>query len=109
MLLQSLQRSGLDENLLLPLARQIFQALCDPTSLFDLLRLITAHREPKPTDSMLLSIDSVLGEPDWKQYVSALSTAIKPFLSEATLGDLQHAVITWRDEMETTVRFDALV
>src|SRR5665213_67035 len=108
-LLQTLQRSGCDDSVLLPLARQLFQALCDPTSLSSMLQLTSSSSASHVVSNEALSLDGLVGYAEWEEQICTLWAFARPYLKGEELRRAKHAAVVWRDGLENSGRIKILV
>src|SRR5205085_1145316 len=107
-LLQTIQRSGCDGAVLLPLARQLFQALCDPSCLSSMLQLTaeTPASDAVPTEA--LALDGLVGYAEWKDQICTLWALVRPHVKGEALRRAKHAVTVWREGVEKPRRMEIL-
>lgn len=105
-LLRSLQTAGLREEVLLPLARLLFQSAAHPDLLADFLAQGAAAGPAPPLD--LLPFEALSGYAEWPEYSAALWSQARPVLPPGVVDDALRAARRWRDAQETSPRFAEL-
>lgn len=105
-LVQSLSTAGVDDSVLLPLARHLFHSLCDPACLSAFIALAKSA-EPMPPG--LLEFDGQVSYQSWMEYASNLWGAAESQLLKAAMQDLQGAARNWESNNVSSARIDALV
>lgn len=91
-LVGSLDVAGADDSVLLPLARHLFHALCDPTCLSNFIASAFSSESVVPE---LLEFDGQIGYQDWVEYSASLWSAVLPQLQESVIQDLERAAQNW--------------
>ena len=92
-LLQTLRSAEIPSSVLIPLSRQLFQSLCDPSCLLAMLALARCR------DLRLANwseCDGQIGYDEWEDYAATLWDAAGPELSAEALDDAQRAADAWQ-------------
>lgn len=105
-LLQTLQSRGVSAQVLLPLARSLYQALCDPIALCSFLELARFEEGVLPD---LLEFDGQVSYQGWEKYVSNLWEAVGLKLPQQELDELRRAARLWREGVDTSARLATLI
>jgi ATP-dependent helicase HepA len=105
-LVHSLHSSGVDDSVLLPLARQLFHSLCDPVCFSEFIALASSRN---PVRADLLEFDGQISYQEWAEYASSLWTAANLQPQIKILEDLEHAAENWQSNAASSVRIDTLV
>jgi ATP-dependent helicase HepA len=108
-LLQTLQRLGCDELVLHSLARQLFQALCDPVALSTMLQLTATPPVVDQFSHETLSLDGLVGYPEWEKHICTLWALAKPHLNSEELRRAKHSATLWRDGVKIPLRIEILI
>ena len=88
-LLDRLGRKQLDHDVVVSLARMLFQAASDRDSLHELLNvaLEVQRSDSIPYDRQVLILDSVIGYSEWQTYATTLWQLARPLLAADELAD----------------------
>lgn len=105
-LLQELRSAKVSDSILLPLARQLFQSLCDPECLCLFVDL--AKTEETVLED-LLEFDGHVGYQGWEEFSTTLWEAVGARLPKGALQDLRSAAAAWKAEQECPARIQSLV
>jgi ATP-dependent helicase HepA len=104
-LVHSLHASGIDDSVLLPLARHLFHSLCDPICFSEFIALASSSN---PVRADLLEFDGQISYQEWAEYASSLWTAADLQPPIEILEDLEHAAENWQSNAASSVRMDTL-
>lgn len=105
-LLQRLSTLGVDDSVLLPLARQLFHSLCDPVCLSQFITLASSAQPMLPG---FLEFDGQISYQSWTEYSSNLWGAVEAQLPKAAMQDLQRAADNWQSNDVSSARIANLV
>jgi len=105
-LVQSLSTVGVDDSVLLPLARHLFHSLCDPACLSAFIALASAAELMLPG---MLEFDGQVSYQCWEEYASNLWGAAGPQLPKEAMQDLHRAAENWQSNDGSSARIDSLV
>lgn len=105
-LVQSLSAAGVDDSVLLPLAKHLFHSLCDPACLSAFIALA---KSSEPMVPGLLEFDGQVSYQSWTEYASNLWGAAEPQLPKAAMEDIQRAAENWQSNDVRSARMDTLV
>lgn len=108
-LLKSLRGAGLSEEVLLPLARQLFQALSSPTSLCQVLLMAAPREDSGAYGDETRSLDSLVGYADWETQIRGLWRAAEPLLSNEIMHQAVRAAKAWLAAPRAWHRFNELL
>jgi ATP-dependent helicase HepA len=104
--LASLKAARLSEEVIVPLARYLLQAMADPACLLDFIALAGTPGLPM-TD--LLALDSQISYSGWTEYGSALWGAVGRHSASEEFRDCLHAIKKWADALDVPPRTEALL
>lgn len=105
-LLQTLQSRGVPDPVLLPLARALFQSLCDPGALCAFLELARFEEGVLPD---LLEFDGHVSYQGWEEFASTLWEAVGLKLPQQELDELRRAARLWKEGVDQPARLTALI
>jgi len=106
MFLHKLRVGGVSQTVLLPLARILFQASCDPRCLLTFIELGRFENE-KATD--LIQFDDQVSYDSWTQYASQLWTGIANQLPHEEYDQLHQSATQWLTGVEQTGRLVTII
>jgi ATP-dependent helicase HepA len=105
-LLQKLREAGVPVSVLVPLARALLQASCDPDCLLSFLEL-AGFETGMPAG--MLEFDGHVSYEGWQEFASELWNGIALKLPEAELNELRRAATLWQAGVEKPGRLVALI
>ena len=105
-LLHTLREQNVGDSVLLPLARYLYQSLCDPKCLCGFLQF---SHSAEGVQSEFLEFDGHVSYQGWEEYVSTLWEAVALKLPRDELGLLVRAAESWQSGVEGSARFQALL
>ena len=104
--LQMLSERNVTASVLFPLARYLYQALCDPECLCSFLKL-SDSAEDCPRD--VVEFDGQVSYQGWEDYAVNLWEAVAINLPKEGLAALLSAAELWRSGVESSVRLKTLL
>ena len=104
--LAALGKQQLPDSILLPLARCLFQSLCDPACLCGFVELANGA---EPAEGVILEFHGHIAYQGWEEFASALWGSIDPGFGQDELQDLRRAASAWKSGIERSDRLAALL
>ena len=109
-LLTQIHGDGLEDDILVPLARLLFHASADADALAELLELASEVRDLSvDTDEEAFALDSIHGYAEWRRQAASLWRRAWSVLDRDVLSETLAAANRWRKVDESRTRIHTLV